>query len=322
MRSLAARYRWHADVEFAGASDVYFEWADAIAGDAEVLARIESLPDLKRRAPLLFAAARFAGAPIGSYRELRPWLLEHWEDVAGAAASRSQQTNEAGRCGTLVPVLATIAGPIALLEVGASAGACLFPDRYEYEYVTPDGVTTYLQPSDGPSAVRLPCQIDAASLPIRLPNVVWRAGIDLNPLSFADRDDVAWLETLVWPEQTDRRSRLDAVASVIRPEPPRIEQGDALELLPSLAADAPKDATLVVFHSAVLAYFSLAARERFAQSVGDLDATWLSNEGPGALPWITSQVDPSIDIGRHFILSRDNAPIALTGAHGQSFTAL
>lgn len=322
MKSLAERYKWHADVEFGGASDVYFEWATGIAGDAAVLALIESLPDLKQRAPLLFAAARFAGAPVGSYRELRPWLLEHWEEVAAAAVSRSQQTNEAGRCATLVPALAAIAGPIALLEVGASAGACLFPDRYEYEYVTPDGMTTHLQPSDGPSAVRLRCHIDAASVPARLPEVVWRAGIDLNPLSFADRADVAWLETLVWPEHTDRRARLDAVASVIRPDPPRIEQGDALDLLPSLAADAPRDATLVVFHSAVLAYFTLSDRERFAQAVGNLDATWLSNEGPGALPWITSQVDPSIDVGQHFILARNNTPIALTGAHGQSFTAL
>lgn len=322
MKTLAERYRWHADVEFRGTSDVYFEWANGIAGDPAVLALVGSLPDLKQRAPLLFAAARFAGASVGPYRDLRPWLLEHWEDVAAAAVSRSQQTNEAGRCATLVPVLATIAGPIALLEVGAAAGACLFPDRYEYEYVTPDGVTTYLRPNDGPSAVRLRCDIDSASVPTRLPDVVWRAGIDLNPLSFADRDDVAWLETLVWPEHTERRARLDAVASVIRPDPPQIERGDAIELLPSLAAQAPRGATLVVFHSAVLAYFALADRQRFAEAAGDLDAVWLSNEGPGTFPWIAEKLDSSIDVGQHFILARDNAPIALTGGHGQSFTAL
>lgn len=322
MKTLPERYRWHADTEFAGTSDIYFEWADEISRDADVLALVESLPDLKQRAPLLFAAARFAGAPIGSYRELRPWLLEHWGDVAAAAVSRSQQTNEAGRCATLVPILATIAGPIALLEVGAAAGACLFPDRYEYEYSTPGGATTYLQPNDGPSAVRLRCEIDAASVPTRLPEVVWRAGIDLNPLSFADGDDVAWLETLVWPEHTERRARLDAVASVIRPNPPLIEQGDAIELLPSLAAKAPRDATLVVFHSAVLAYFALPDRQRFAEVVGNLEAIWLSNEGPGTVPWITEKLDPSIDVGQHFILARDNEPIALTGGHGQSFTAL
>ena len=42
---------------------------------------------------------------------------------------RSTQTNEAGRCAALLPVLALLPQPLALLEVGTSAGLCLFPDR-------------------------------------------------------------------------------------------------------------------------------------------------------------------------------------------------
>ena len=44
------------------------------------------------------------------------------------------QTNEAGRCAVLLPVLAALPQPLALLEVGASAGLCLYPDRYAYRY--------------------------------------------------------------------------------------------------------------------------------------------------------------------------------------------
>ena len=322
MLSTADRFRWHAEVEFRGVSEIYFEWASCIAQDDEILALIEGLPDHKQRAPLLFAAARFAGAPVGSYARLRPWLVESWDVVEAIARSRSQQTNEAGRCATLLPALAEIHGPLALLEVGAAGGACLFPDRYAYEYTTVHGASTGLGPSGG-SHVLLRCEIDpTTAIPKRIPDVVWRAGIDLNPLSFANRDDVAWLETLVWPEPTERRERLEAVAKIIRADPPGIAKGDAIDLLPALAAEAPSDATLVVFNSAVLAYFTLPDRVRFADTVRALDATWLSNEGPGVLLWVTAQVDPSIEIGQQFILARDNRPIALTGGHGQTYHQL
>ena len=34
----------------------------------------------------------------------------------------------------LLPVLAALPQPLALLDVGASAGLCLYPDRYTYRY--------------------------------------------------------------------------------------------------------------------------------------------------------------------------------------------
>ena len=34
----------------------------------------------------------------------------------------------------LVTALADIAGPVGLVEVGSSAGLCLYPDRYSYEF--------------------------------------------------------------------------------------------------------------------------------------------------------------------------------------------
>ncbi|MFE7567952.1 DUF2332 family protein [Streptomyces sp. NPDC057539] len=44
------------------------------------------------------------------------------------------ETNEPGRCATLLPALAALDGPLALIEVGASAGLCLHADRYSYDY--------------------------------------------------------------------------------------------------------------------------------------------------------------------------------------------
>ena len=66
--------------------------------------------------------------------ELRAWVRRDPEQVRGVMRSRATQTNEAARCAALLPLLGLLDGPLALIEVGASAGLCLYPDRYSYDY--------------------------------------------------------------------------------------------------------------------------------------------------------------------------------------------
>ena len=190
----AAGYERFAVVEARGVSPLYEEWAVSIADDDAVLALIEGLPRHKRQPNLVFGAARFAGAPLSPYPEFREWLLEQWPVVQPVIQQRMTQTNEAARCAVLLPLLSRIDGPAALIEAGASAGFCLYPDRYSYLYRTDDGGETVLHPADGPSTVELPCTLKGTQAPTRLPDVVWRAGIDLNPLDVQDPEDMAWLE--------------------------------------------------------------------------------------------------------------------------------
>jgi hypothetical protein len=56
---------------------------------------------------------------------------------------RRTQTNEPARCATLLPLLALLPQPLALLEIGASAGLCLLPDLYSYKYTD----STFIAPS-------------------------------------------------------------------------------------------------------------------------------------------------------------------------------
>ena len=131
----------------------------------------------------------------------------------------------------------------------------------------------------------------ATPLPAAQPHVVWRLGLDLHPMDVADAADCAWLETLVWPEQSDRLDRLRAAMAVARREPPRVVQGDLLNDLASMrAAGAPgRDACRVPLGGARLCG-GPALREQFVRTVRELGAVWISNEVPGVFPSIRERL--------------------------------
>ncbi|WP_062240876.1 DUF2332 domain-containing protein [Brevibacterium epidermidis] len=323
-------YGKFARLEASGTSPIYTAWAEGVAADDDVIALLLELPRPKRQANLLFAAARHLGAGEGTYADLRAWLLRHWNDVRELMLARSTQTNEAGRCATLLPALARIPGPLALMEVGASAGLCLYPDRYSYRFTVTGAVgaefaqSTTLDPADGPSAVVLDCELTNISVPERLPEVAWRAGIDLNPLDITDVDQREWLTSLIWPEHEARRERLLAAASIAAADPPHLVRGDLLDTVESLLAEVPAGTQPVVFHSAVLAYVDAEVRACFASLMRSRDdVVWISNEGAGVLPDTPAQLETlGVEADGRFDLSVDGRAVALTGPHGQSYTGL
>ncbi|MCF6377351.1 DUF2332 domain-containing protein [Nocardioides KLBMP 9356] len=298
----------------AGDSPCFEAWALGVTEDPEVLAWLGTLPPIKRQPNLVFAAARWHGAPApGSYDDLRRVLLGREAEVRATVMARATQTNEAGRLATLVPVLALVDGPLALVEVGASAGLCLFPDRYDYDW-PPAGE---LRASGGP--VLTATATGPLPVPARHPEVAWRGGVDLNPLDVADPEAMAWLENLVWPEQDERRERLRAATEVARREPPLLRRGDLFEHLPALLEQAAPHGTPVVLHSAVIAYLDEPARRRFHTLMADLVAAgrcrWVSNEGPRVLPDVTGTL--SVPAGR-FVTALDGSPVALSHGHGHA----
>jgi hypothetical protein len=317
---VSEEYLRFAREEARGQSALLEQWAEGIAGDAELLELIAALPAGKQQPNLIFAAARYAGAPVGRYLEARDWLAAHWDAVRDEVYRRRTQTNEPGRCAVLLPLLASLPQPLALLEVGASAGLCLYPDRYSYDYEDEaTGDRTTLDPADGPSGVQLRCRTTGpVPLPAVLPRVVWRRGIDINPLSVESVDDVRWLRTLIWPEQDERRRRFDAAVVIARSDPARLTPGDLNDWLTVVAAEAPRDATLVVFHTAVLAYLDPAERRRFAGSVAKLPGHWISNEGRKVIDFGDRDAPPAPDpTTAATVLALDGRPVAYAAPHGQ-----
>ncbi|MGC9671591.1 DUF2332 domain-containing protein [Planosporangium sp. 12N6] len=304
----ADRYRAFGQREARGLSSIYERLATAVAGDTELL---DELPEQKRQPNLLFGAARYLDAPMDDPRAFRTWTLRHRDELTATMNGRRTQTNEPGRCAVLLPVLARLPQPLALLEVGASAGLCLYPDAYRYRYSN-DPRT--FGPADSP--VELQCTVTGSlPLPERMPTVVWRAGLDLNPFDVASDDDLRWLDALIWPEQQQRRDRLRAAARIARSEPPHLLRGDLLTHLPTLASQAPAGATLVIFHTAVLPYVSTDTRTAFVDLVRPLPCHWISNEGLGVTPGLAAPAAADGPVA--FQLALDGQVVALTAPHGQ-----
>jgi hypothetical protein len=304
----AANYRRFARLEAAGRSLSYERLALSVADDRAILTFLDALPPLKRQPNLLFAAARAVLGKPPEPQSLHELVVERPQLVRAMMMVRRTQTNEAARCAILLPALASLEGPLALLEVGAAAGLTLIPDIYSYEY---DGHRVAGLDPDAPT---LRCRpLGPVPLPRQVPNVVWRKGIDLNPLDVANDDDVCWLSCLIWPGEADRAERLHRAVAAARRRPPVIHRGDLLDNLHEVAASAPAEATLVVYHSAVLAYVGEDTRRAFASAVSALGAVWLSNEGDGVLHCIGVDGDEP----GAFLLVRDGCEVlARTDPHG------
>jgi hypothetical protein len=305
----AAAYVEFATLEARGVSPAYERLALEVARDDELVALVDTLPLAKRQPNLLFGAVRLLGGPVEDPDAFRDFVVASWAAIEPEIRARATQTNEAGRCAVLMPVLATLPQPLALLEVGASAGLCLYPDQYGYRYG--DRLVGSGEPV-------LECELTGAVPPDEPPEVVWRAGLDLNPLDVTDPADVAWLEALIWPEHAHRRARLRAAAAVAAADPPLLVRGDLVDDLPALAAQAPAEATLVVFHTSVLYQVSPDRRAAFVDVVRDLPGHWIANESPRVLD-LEGLPDPPWDSAVH-LLALDQQPLAWCRPHGQGMS--
>jgi hypothetical protein len=310
---IAERWRRFAR-EAAGRSPAYAEISTAVADSPFVLDFLAAMPETKWQPNVLLGVVRYLYGTPATAREFLAMVQRRSEEIAAVMAVRSTQTNEPARCATLLPVLARLPQPLALLEVGASAGLCLLPDYYEYDY---GGHTIAPTAACGAAPPCFGCRAGPGTpLPCRGLDVAWRAGLDLRPLDLHDEAEVRWLEALVWPGEEYRIAPLRAACEVARAVAPRVVAGDLRADLPALAAEAPRDATLVVFHTAVLAYVrDQADREAFARSVRRANAVWVANEGPGLIPGAPDLSSRSPDPAA-FLLCIDGEPMAWTDGHG------
>ena len=316
LAAIARRYERFAASEARGSSPIYEQLALAVAGSTELLAFLQSVPWERRQPNLFLAAVRHVSGVPRDRSEMEDIVRSRAYRIREVMLSRTTQTNEPARCAVLLPALAGLRQPMALVEVGASAGLCLLPDRYGYNYGT-----HIIEPaSRGPAVAPIfQCMASPGTpLPIAQPKVGWRCGLDPNPLDVNSKTAMAWLETLVWPGHESRAQNLRAAIEIARADPPEVRRGDLRADLHVIAALAPRDLQLVVYHTAVLGYIaSPSDRDAFAKTVRQTGAVWISNEVPSVFPKLAKAAPPPPSPG-HFLLTVNGKPVAWTSPHGQS----
>ena len=218
----ADRYRSMAERELRGISPTYEALCLGVAGDPELLARLDELPAPRRQPNLLLGAVRFLDGPVTSFAQFRAFVLDRWPDVAEILRTRRTQTNEPGRCATLLPTLVELRQPLALLEVGRRGRAVPVPRPVRLR------VHPRRRLGAGRRRARRCCRATSPG-PVRCPPACPTScggpGSTSTRSTCATTSAVRWLEALIWPEQNDRFTRLRAAVDVARADPPAITGG-------------------------------------------------------------------------------------------------
>lgn len=316
LAAIAERYRRFVDDQVRGRSAIYETLGLAVADSPEILSFLSELSAPKQQPNLLLAAVRHVCGVPSDGPAMAAAIRAHGPEIRALMLARSTQTNEPGRCALMMPILARLPQPLALFEIGASAGLCLFPDRYGYDY----GGAPLLPSGAAADIPVFPCAIDPPdAAPRTHPAIAWRAGLDLNPLDPDDPAERDWLRTLVWPEQTARADRLAAALDIVRRSPAAVHRRNLLDPLDGLFDGAPAGAVRVVVHSSVLAYVEDPdERKAVCDRIRAACDVWICAESPRVLPWIADR-GPTPPPGM-FMLAVNGKPVAWTDPHGSAVT--
>ena len=282
-----------------------------LAADAAAHAALAALADdpLAAAVPLRWAGALHHLA----LRGLAPWAplwtaasaTDDELDAAIATAWQQQQphlraalalppqTNEVQRSAALLPGLLWVAArtrlPLALLEVGASAGLNLWCERWFHDHGRwhwGDRAAPLTLRADWQGAVPSEAGADL--------QVLERAGCDANPIDLARPDEGLRLASFIWPDQPERLARLQAARQAAAGWMARdglvVQRTRALNFVTDhLAAPRPGRAT-VLMHSVVWQYIDATERDAITATVEAAGSrasaatplAWLRFEPPGS----------------------------------------
>ncbi|WP_409270562.1 DUF2332 domain-containing protein [Neobacillus sp. SCS-31] len=274
LKFVSNRFMAFAEKECKGSSALYEHLSRKIVGDPELL---ELSSHAKKGQPLpnlLFGAVHYlllqgADHPLrgfyasieqtpqpaeASFPYFKDFCLENRMQIIELLETRLVQTNEVRRCAYLFPLFNHIheqaARPLALIEIGTSAGFQLLWDHYSYTYG--DG---FVYGRDG-AEVKIDAAVKGDAQPVLnkpIAPVSARYGLDLHINDVTKDEDSLWMKALIWPEHHDRRELFEGAVLCTKANREKINfiEGDGVELLPRLVEKIPEDSTIVIFHTHV-----------------------------------------------------------------------
>ena len=322
------------------ASPLYSELAYAISADEELLALAAETRKGQPPPNMLWAAVQYLllrgiehplaahyPAISGAERPMQPaaplfkeFCRLHRGEIAELLRARRTQTNVVRRCTCLLPALSIVARevaqPLALIDLGASAGLNLLFDRYGYRYTRAGAEIARW--NDG-ARVQMEAEIrGGGNLPALEPEIVVasRTGVDVNVIDPSDEDQLLWLRALIWPEHVERHQRLIDAAAELASSNARLIEADASEALPQLIAQAPPAAAVTVLHT-------VAAYQFPQETLRSIEQTLLQASNNRPLWRISLEALPDsptpqyeLAIRRYRTANAETQRLAITSPHG------
>ena len=333
---LRTAFHYFARVEAPGlASPTYEELAHGVSTDDDLL-EIATYTRPHQPAPnMLFAAVQYlllsenqhplaahypiiSGEPRQSapaFPRFRDFCLQHRDRIVELIATRRTQTNVVRRCTCLLPAFSIVCretpSPLALIDLGASAGLNLNFDRYAYSYQRDSREVLQWGPTE--ARVRLEAELRGDGVLPPIPSsipIASRDGIDLDPVDLANPDQLLWLRALIWPEHVERHQQLIDAAAEFDHSAIRMHAGDASDVLPALIESVPLEHALVVYSTIALYQFPRESRQRIVDTLNYASAArpvWqIALEGN----------DPELSITRYRSGAVETETLADASPHG------
>jgi hypothetical protein len=167
------------------------------------------------------------------------------------------------------------ATPMALVDLGASAGLNLVAERLPAVWTDPSGA-----PIPAVTSV----------------HAVARVGLDARPVDLADPENVTWMRACIWPGDRGRFERLEAGLRVLldarhEPAAPVLELADVSDFAARVArvAREHENAFVLAYQTVLRDYLSPAAREAHRAAM----VAWLGTLAPGRGVWVELETRPT-----------------------------
>ena len=284
---------------------LYADLASGVAADGHLTGLLLAAPTAQRQPVLLFACVHWlllhdpndplaawypnlTAAPrrSGAIDAFARFVRTHDDELRSLLSTRATQTNEIGRSSLFLPAFAMLdaeCGPLARIDVGASAGLNLLAGAFHYDY-EPGGA---VGPAD--ASVRLHCRTEGAvPVPTVLPRFAAAVGLDPNPVDVRDPDQARWLEACVWPDEVERFHRLEAAIALARTVGVEVRRGDAVADSAALTAELGRQGHPVLTTSWVMNYLTPDERREFVAALdgaaAEQDVSWVYAENPALCP--------------------------------------
>ena len=196
------------------------------------------------------------------------------------------QTNEVSRSSVIFPSLMLTAElckmPLSLLEVGASGGLNLRANKFSYDLGG-------LECGTADSQLRLTPEWQGNQPLLSEPKIVDRRACDLNPLDPLDPKDELRLRAYVWPDQAERKARIDAAIEIARHNPAVVDKQDAVKWLEDRLSNLPNNTCSVIYSTVAWQYLPQAAQTAGEKLITECGT--VLNGADKALAWLRFEAD-------------------------------